>query len=231
MVQTYTADTPIEIFRRDYLYRHAVCQALTVKHTELGAIATEAGAVVAAIDGRLADLQRAEDDHVRARALEIAAKFDVIEVYELIRAQFAVYRKDMLLSFLPESPSSLARAGVKRAEDRVNQTIANLKNLPADDAIRTGFLPQLEQEQAELRAADLAEDDVRRAVRAVGLGLTTYKAELAQLRDMQLGQVQAVMKDRAKTEMFTLPWRKPSKKEDTEPVEPVAGPTPADSPA
>ncbi|MCU0693900.1 MAG: hypothetical protein MUF54_21130 [Polyangiaceae bacterium] len=230
MVQAYTPDTPIEAYRREYLHRHAMCQALVTKYADFGPIAAEAGAVVTAIDGRLADLQRAEDAHVRARALEVAAKLDVVEVYELVRAQFAVYHKGTLFAFLPASPSSLARAGVKAAEQRVSEAIANLRSLPEQDEVRKDFLPRLEQEQADLRAADLAEDDVRRAVRTVALGLTTYKSELAGLRDRQLGQVQVIMKDRAKTEMFTLPWRKRSTNEEPEPVEPADGPTPARPP-
>ena len=49
------------------------------------------------------------------------------------------------------------------------------------------------------------------------------RSELARVPDAQFGTIQSVTRDRAKTALFTIPWRKaPESADETEPVQPPA---------
>ena len=48
------------------------------------------------------------------------------------------------------------------------------------------------------------------------MGLTLYKAELVQAREVQLGTILTVLKDREKVALFTVAWRKPSRSAEDE---------------
>jgi hypothetical protein len=160
-------------------------------------------------------LQDAEDDQIRARAVEDAEKIDVADVYtELRRTMFA--KNYDVAKILPDAPSILRRMNAERFADRANAAVANLKALPETDPLRVAFLASLEKELAEFNTADKAEDDKRAAVNSGNLGLTLYKSELAQAREAQLGAVLTALKDREKVAMCTLPWRKPSRKNNDE---------------
>jgi hypothetical protein len=80
--------------------------------------------------------------------------------------------------------------------------------------------------------ADQTEDSVRTQLRSARLGMNVYKSELARVRDAQLGTIQTITRDRAKTGMFTIPWRTPAESEDeSAPVEtPVPGSAPRPGP-
>jgi hypothetical protein len=82
-------------------------------------------------------------------------------------------------------------------------------------------LPTLETELAQFVAADKAEDTTRAALKTTRMALTLYKSELAQAREVQLGTILTLLKDREKVAMFTVPWRKPSRaaQDDTGPEE------------
>jgi hypothetical protein len=223
VAQSYTQDTPLDDFRKDFIYRGAVCQAAARKKPGLAAVAADCDATVGMIDSRRAQLQQLEDDMVRARAFESAEKLEAIEAYDMVRKQLAAYDKAKVAELLPVPPSTMSKLALEKLDYRVSQAISNIKGLPEDHPVRRDFLPPLEREFAEFQAADVAEDTVRRTFTTARLALTTFKAELAQRRDTELGQVQAVYGDRGKVDFFTLPWRAPAKKE--EPVsEPVSTP-------
>ena len=208
--QTYTDDTPIHVFRGDFVHRGAMCAALAARYADLTIVATDANAIVAQIDIRLGMLQGAEDDQIRARAIEEAEKFDVVDVYTEMRRTMAAKNYDVA-TLLPEAPSILRRQSTNRFVDRANEAVSNLKALPEADPVRVMFLPKLEKELAEFHTADKAEDQTRAALRSGSVALTLYKSELAQAREAQLGSALATLKDREKVAMLTLPWRKPSR--------------------
>ncbi len=229
--QTYTSETPIDFFRKDFIRRGAMCQALVSRFSGLEPVANESVQIVATIDERGTEIRAVEDDLVRARALEDVEKMDVVDAYTALRLMMTAYDRDRVRDFLPDAPSSLKQLGPKNLSDRVKAQIENLRILPEDSPLRTEFLPPLEREVGELETADRAEDDVRARVSALGLGLTVYKSELAQTRESQIGTIQSVLSDRAKAAQFTLPWRRSKRRpktavEDegpapTEPVEPT----------
>jgi len=208
--QSYTPDTPIHVYRGDFVHRGAICAALTPRFPELASVAADANAIVIQIDARLAALQHAEDDQIRAGAIEDAEKIDVADVYtELRRTMFA--RNYDVATILPEAPSNLRRLGAERFADRVNAAMSNLKTLPETDPVRVAFLASLEKEFAEFNTADKAEDDKRASLKSGNVALTLYKSELAQAREAQLGSILVTLKDREKVAMCTRPWRKPAR--------------------
>jgi hypothetical protein len=180
------------------------------RYPALQAVATEANEIVAQIDTRRSALQQAEDDQVRARAIEDVEKIDVVDVYKELRHTLAA-KSYNVLTLLPDAPSALGRLGAKSFGDRAAKAIANLKTLPDSDPLKKEFLPKLEKEMAEFSTADLAEDATRNALQSGKMALTLYKSELSQAREAQLGTIQNVFGDREKTAQFTLPWRKTSK--------------------
>lgn len=222
--QSYTAETPIRSYRADFMRRGAMCAALVSRYPSLAAIASEAKTIASSIDGRLAALQSAEDDELIANALEDAEKIDVVDVYtEMRRTMFA--KNIDISTILPDAPSTLARLGVDAFATRTEAAIAAIKALPATDPIRIDFLANLEKELAEFRSADNAEDATRDALKTIRLALTLYKSELAQTREVQMGTLLTILKDRQKVALFTVPWRKSSRPQEEEPsAEPL--PTP-----
>jgi hypothetical protein len=215
--QTYTTETPIGTYRSDFIHRSAMCGAIAKRYPALGDVGKEADAILGQIDSHRADLQQAEDDQVRGRALEDAAKIDVLDVYTELRRTMAVKSYDVM-TLLPDAPSALGRLGAKTFADRAKQAIANLKVLKDDDPLKTALLPKLEQELAEFNQADLAEDSSRTALQSERMALVLYKTELSQARERQLGTIQTVLSDRERTVLFTLPWRKASRTTDDEPA-------------
>jgi hypothetical protein len=227
--QTYTAETAIEDYRADCIHRSAMCGALTKRYPGLGPVGLEADAVLAQIDTRRTELQQAEDDQIRARAIEDAEKFDVIEVYaELRRTLFA--KKYDIMTLLPDAPSALGRLGAKNFGARADQAVANLNTLPANDPVKAALLPALQLELAEFHKADLDEDKTRESLNSDKVALTLYKTELSQAREGQLGAVLQIVGDSEKMALFALPWRKASKPKPDAPATPPAqtppGPTP-----
>jgi hypothetical protein len=218
--QTYTTDTPIDTYRSDFIHRSAMCGAIAKRYPALGDIGKEADAVLAQIDSHRADLQQAEDDQIRARALEDAAKLDVIDVYTELRRTMAVKNYDVM-TLLPDAPSALGRLGAKTFGDRAKQAVANLKVLDDNDPVKTLLLPKLEAEFSEFNQADLAEDATRGALRSERMALVLYKTELSQARERQLGAIQNVLGDRERTAQFTRPWRKASGTPEDEPPPPA----------
>jgi len=208
--QTYTVDTPIPIYREDFIRRGALCAALSKRYPDLATIAAEADTTVAEIDSRRASLQQAEDDQIRARAVEDAEKLDVIDVYTELRRTMHAKSYDVA-TLLPDAPSALKRLGITNTVERVNAAISNLKILPEEDSLRLAFLDKLDTELADLQGADKGEDETRLSLKRARMALTLYKAELSQVREAEMGQIQSILKDREKTAMFTVPWRKPSK--------------------
>ncbi len=201
--------------------RSAMCTALSTRYPQLAAVAADAKALVNEIDLRRDALQDAEDAQLIANALEDAEKLDVIEVYtELRRTLFA--KTGDVTTLLPDSPSVLGHLGMDNFTKRAESAISNLKALPETDSVRMAFLPSLERELSELVAADKAEDRTRDALKTTRMALTLYKSELAQAREVQLGTILTVLKDREKVALFTVPWRKPSRavQEDAAPQEP-----------
>ena len=208
--QTYTEETSIEDYRADFIRRSAMCAALAAQHPDLGPVAAEADTVIGQIDARRADLQQAEDDQIRARALEDVQKLVALEVYAEARRTMAVKSRNVL-KVLPDAPSTLARLGVKTFGERLSQAIANLQKLPDSEPVKVAFLSNLQQEAAAFAAADAAEDATRNALQGDRVSLLLYKSELSQVREAQLGAIQTIFGDREKSAQFTLPWRKPSK--------------------
>lgn len=229
--QSYTDETPGDIYRSCFIRRGAMCAALSKRYPALAAIGAEADAVVVQMDAKFADLRQAEDDQIRARAVEDAEKLDVVDVYtELRRTLFA--KKVDVQTLLPDAPSAIGRLGAKEFGERMSVAISNLKTLPDGDPQKATFLPLLEKESAEFDLADKAEDVTRRNLQSGRTALVLYKAELSQVRMAQLGAIQNVLRDREKTALFTVPWRKTSKggaaeadQEATE--EPTTPPKPA----
>jgi hypothetical protein len=220
--QTYTESTPFGTYRADLIRRGAMCTAMAPRHPELAAVAAAAKTLVAEIDSRREALQDAEDAQVIANAIEDAEKIDVLEVYtELRRTMFA--KTGDVATLLPDAPSTLARLGIDNFTKRAEIAIANLKALPATDPIRVAFLANLEKEVAEFVTADKAEDQKRDELKTIRVALTLYKSELAQAREVQLGTILTVLKDRDKVAMFTIPWRKASRPtaDETESKEPT----------
>jgi len=226
--QTYTDETPIETYRSDFIRRSAMCGAIAQRYPDLAAVATEANAVLGQIDGRLGGLQQAEDDQVRAKALEDVAKLDVVDIYAELRGIMSAKGRDVM-TLLPDAPSALGRLGAKTFRERADRAVANLKALPDGDALKADLLPKLQQELAEFREADVAEDVTRGSLQSGKMALLLYKTELSQVRETQLGAIQKVFGDRDRTAQFTIPWRKASKKSSEEPEEtetPPAAETP-----
>jgi hypothetical protein len=84
-------------------------------------------------------LHDAEDDQIRARAVEDAEKFDVVEVYtELRRTLFA--KKVDVQTLLPDAPSVLGHLAAKKFRVRADQALENLKTLPDTDPVKKAFL-------------------------------------------------------------------------------------------
>lgn len=227
--QTYTVETSFEHFRADFIHRGAMCNALAKRFPELAPIGADADATLAQIDTRRSELQGAEDDQIRARAIEDAEKFDVLEVYTELRRTLHAKKRDVA-TLLPDAPSILGRLGTKNFGERANQAVANLKKLPDNDPVKATLLPALEKELAEFHAADTTEDTSRTNLVSARTALTLYKTELSQAREAQLGAVLNVLGDSLKMAMFALPWRKaPKVNEDAPPEasEEPAAPTPA----
>ncbi|MEO7329027.1 MAG: hypothetical protein ABI193_10640 [Minicystis sp.] len=225
--QTYTAETTIEDYRADFIHRGAMASALSKRYPDLGLISTEASTILAQIDTRRDELQQAEDDQIRSRAIEDAEKFDVVEVYtELRRTMFA--KKYDIATLLPDSPSILGRLGAKSFGARLDQAVANLKALPAQDPMKLVLLPALKQELDEFHQADIAEDKTREGLNSNKMALTLYKTELSQAREAHLGAILKIIGDSEKMALFTLPWRKASKAKakDDEPAAPTTPVTP-----
>lgn len=216
--QTYTDQTPVETFRADFIRRSAMCAAISKRYPALAGVGAEAAATLAQMDTRRALLQQAEDDQIRAHAIEDVEKLDVVEVYTELRRTMAAKRYDVL-TLLPDAPSTLGSLGAKNFGARVNQAIANLKALPDGDPLKVTLLPQLQVEVAEFHEADRAEDATRANLQSGRVALLLYKTELSQAREGQLGAIQGVLADREKTAQFTIPWRKPAKAAE----EPVVG--------
>lgn len=208
--QTYTNDVPMTTFRTEFVHRGAICGALAPRYPDLAAIATECDTIVKQIDSRLADLQDAEDQQIRARAIEDAEKIDAVDVYTELRRTMAAKNYDVA-TILPDAPSALRRLNAERFTDRARAAVANLKTLAETDPVRVAFLATLEKELTEFQNADKAEDVTTLAIKSGRVALTLYKTELAEVRNAQLGAAQAVLKDREKVAMLTLPWRKPAR--------------------
>jgi hypothetical protein len=208
--QTYSEETPIDTYREDFIRRGALCGALAKRYPALAAIGTEADDILAQIDSRRGALQRAEDDQIRARAIEDAEKIDVIDTYTELRGTMAGKKYDVL-TLLPDAPSTLGRLGAKNFGERADRAMANLKALPEGDAMKTTLLPKLERELAEFHEADVAEDTARANLKSGRMALLLYKTELSQAREAQLGAIQSILRDREKTVQFTIPWRKASR--------------------
>jgi hypothetical protein len=79
--QTFTPETPFNVYRTDFLHRESMCGALAARYPGLAPIGAEAKTIREQIDQRRAAIQDVEDDQVRARALEDVAKLDLVEVY------------------------------------------------------------------------------------------------------------------------------------------------------
>jgi hypothetical protein len=217
--QTFTVETPIDTFRTDFIHRSAMCGAIATRYPAVADVGKEADAILSQIDTRRAELQAAEDDQTRARALENAAKIDVVDIYTELRRTMAVKNYDVM-TLLPDAPSTLNRLGAKTFGERSKQAVANLNVLPDDDIVKTTLLPKLQKELAEFNEADLAEDATRAAVRSERMALVLYKTELSQARETQMGAIQKALGDRERTVQFTVPWRKASRTTEDEPPPP-----------
>ncbi|MDC0748884.1 hypothetical protein [Polyangium mundeleinium] len=209
--QTYTEETPFDTYREDFIRRGAMCGALAKRYPGLAAVGAEANVIVAQIDARRTSLQAAEDDQIRARAVEDAEKLDVVDIYTELRRTIAVKSPEDALTLLPEAPSALRRLGAATFTDRTNAALSNLRTLAVDDPLRVAFLDKLEKELAEFSTADKNEDKTRLALQSGKVALTLYKSELSQVREAELGTIQSLLKDREKTALFTIPWRKTSR--------------------
>lgn len=201
-----------------------MCSALVSRFPSLAAIATEAKTIASNIDARLASLQDAEDAQLIANAIEDAEKIDVVDTYtEMRRVMFG--KNYDIATLLPDAPSVLARMGVDNFNKRIEAAIASLNALPATDPMRSQFLGTLEKEWSEFQAADKAEDTTRGSIKTLRVAITLYKSELAQTREAQLGNLLNILKDRQKTALFTIPWRKSSHTDDEAPAtEPAPAP-------
>ncbi|APR83091.1 Hypothetical protein A7982_08440 [Minicystis rosea] len=214
--QTYTDETSIDTYRTDFIHRGAMCGALAKRYPDLASVGAEADAIVGQLDARRAALQQAEDDQIRARAVEDAEKLDVIDVYTELRRTLAV--KGDVTALLPDAPSTLGRLGAKSFGERADQAVANLNALPDGDPVKATLLPKLKLELDGFHEADLAEDAVRANLQSGRTALVLYKTELTQAREAQLGTIQNILRDREKTAQFTLPWRKATKATAEEPA-------------
>lgn len=220
--QSYTDATPIDIYRKDFLHRGAMCEALSQRYPALAPIATQAFAHVTLIDARTKILQQLEDDQTRAAALENAQKFDVVAVYTELRRTMSAKNYDVL-QILPENPSTLEDRGTVTFRKRVDDAIAAIAVLPDGDPIKDTFLSTLQSEHAEFISADQAEDQTQAQLKAGRLALSLFKAEEAQVREAQLGLILSILRDREQVALFTLPWRSPRKSKD----EPSTPPDPS----
>jgi hypothetical protein len=218
--QTYTNETPIGTYRTDFIRRSAMCGPLVKRYDALGAVVTEADAILVQIDTRLADLQQAEDDQVRARALEDVQKLDVVDIYTELRRTMTANKQYEVMTLLPDAPSVLGRFNAKTFGQRADQAVANLRLLADDDTLKTTMLSVLEKELGEFKEADVAEDVTRSNLKSGRMALVLYKTELSQAREMQLGAIQKVFGDREKTALFTTAWRKAKSPADDEATEP-----------
>jgi len=90
--QTYTDETPVETFRADFIRRSAMCAAVSKRYPDLAAVGAEADATLGQIDTRRTLLQQAEDNPIRAHAIEEVEKLDVVEVYTELRRTMSAKR-------------------------------------------------------------------------------------------------------------------------------------------
>lgn len=204
-----------------------MCQALAPRYPGLAAIGAEAKAQVALIDSRLMALRQLEDDQINAKAIEDAEKIDVVDSYTELRRTLAVKEPDVI-KILPDAPSALRERGPVTFIQRLESGIANLKALADADPVKALFLPQLEQELLEFGQADKAEDAARSLLRTGKTALLLFKAELSAIREAELGLIQSILRDKEKTALFTIPWRKYAKGEqgDKEAQDPQGSPSP-----
>lgn len=189
-----------------------MCGALVEDYPALAPVATEAREMVVAIDSRGTVLRQAEDEQTVAKAVEDVKKLVVIKKYSDLRLLLTIHEKDRVPDFLPDAPSSLKKLGPKNLTDRVQKSLDNLRVLPADHPVRVEYEPVLTENLAAFKTADLAEDRERAEVATLNLGLSVYKSELSQVRDVQLGTIQTVLGDRTQAVEFTIPWRDTSSK-------------------
>ncbi|TKD07559.1 hypothetical protein [Polyangium fumosum] len=223
--QTYNEEVQLEAFRADFIHRGAICGALDKRYPGLAAIGAEAEAIVAQIDSRRIELQKTEDEQIRARAIEDAEKLDVLDVYTELRRTMAVKNPKEVLTLLPDAPSILRRATAATFAERAGAALSNLKALPEEHPLRLAFLGKLELELSEFNDADKKEDVARLAIQSGKVALTLYKSELSETREAELGAIQNLLKDQEKTVLFTLPWRRTRKTSAaTEPAEAEATP-------
>ena len=223
--QTYTPDTPLSTFREDFVRRAAMCAALAPKYPELAPVAADCDSCVAEIDARLVIIQQAEDAQTRAKALEDVEKIELVEAYTEARRTMSAKNYDVL-TILPDMPSVLARKGPANLSERMQIAIDKLNALPDGDPIRTAFVPVLEKEYDDFSKADLAEDKTSSALKAGAMAIILYKTELSQRREAQLGKILAVLRDKEKMVLFTIPWRKSSKETERSENKPQASPSP-----
>ena len=224
--QTYNEETPFDTYREDFIRRGAMCGALAQRYPGLAAVGAEANVIVAQIDARRTALQAAEDDQIRARAVEDAEKLDVVDIYTELRRTIAVKSPEDALTLLPEAPSALRRLGTATFTERTNAALSNLRTLVVDDPLRVAFLDKLEKELAEFSTADKNEDKTRLA-HLRELGLVERQGDLPALeREAELGTIQSILKDREKTALFTIPWRKTSRTAAAAPEAPAPEATP-----
>lgn len=221
--QTFTAETPLAVFREDFLRRAAMCAALSIRYPELGLIATDCEACVVEIDARMILIQQAQDAQVRAKAAEDVEKMELVDAYTEARRTMSAKNYEVI-TILPDMPSVLARKRTEVLSERVDVAIARLNALPDGDLIRTAFVPIIEKEFDDFKKADKAEDQTSAALEAMRLSVTLYKTGLSQRREAQLGQLLAALRDKEKVAQLTIPWRKTSRgKAESEDEAPAGG--------
>lgn len=184
-MESFGPNTSLDLFRRDARHRRAMCLPLGEDDDRFDPIAEAAGSSLALIDAKRAELERAEDLLLEARAVEKAMRLRSALTYGDIRRRLAVEAADAYRTILPVAPSSVGSAGIKRAISILERSVTGLSREETPEVIRTEHLPKLQRELERLRTADRAEDEVAASLAALRAAVALFKIEREKERQHQ----------------------------------------------
>lgn len=206
-MESFGTDDSLDLFRRDARHRRAMCLALGEDDDAFDPIAAAAERSLAAIDAKKGEVQRAEDLLIDARAVERVMRLRAAKVYADIRRRLAVEATDIYRTILPVPPSSIGKAGIKRAVTIVERSMTMLRREETPEIVRVTHVPLLERELGRLRTADTAEDEVAMGFAALRVAVSLFKVERERERQVQYADVVKIV-GKADAEQFFLSGRR-----------------------
>lgn len=218
----HLGDASIQSYRWDVVYLHG--SLLADEDSRVTALAPTAEAMLAEIKVERDHYEQAEEADVAATAVRGRrdAKLDraVITFGGVTRAISDVIYKRF---FSRLSPSRLARRPIDDEMLEVSTVLAQLAELPADDALRTAHEPPVRDALASLQAAKTAENDADVALSVAKARLTAFKARMDRQRVELYGQLVAIVGSKSTADTYFRPTTSAPQGGD-------APPPPADGP-